>query len=175
MGYQRHVQHHGSITPAKYAALKARKQQEKIEERVSKKKAKELKDLEKAAKTKEKTDKIEKRKEAQDAKVPLKLKTKGKDQEKDKEPNVEPSTAASVKAAAADTEDSAKPCMPPVGEPAQPINYKGCRIYTAVKDKSWRVLPFGARNDKKFKWGERPDSTWELLLTHCECVSAERM
>ena len=62
----------------------------------------------------------------------------------------------------------AKPCMPAIGKPAQPIVHRGCKIYTSVSDKCWRVLPIGSRIDKRFKWGTSPASSWKLLLAHCD-------
>ena len=64
-----------------------------------------------------------------------------------------------------------KPSAPAVGKAAQPIVYRGCKIYTSVQSKCWRVLPIGTRIDKKFKWDDKPASTWKLLLAHCESVS----
>ena len=53
---------------------------------------------------------------------------------------------------------------------AAAIVYKGCKIYSSVKMKAWRVYPFPNETvyDKRFRWSCDPISQWEKVLKYCE-------
>ena len=53
---------------------------------------------------------------------------------------------------------------------AAAIVYKGCKIYSSVKMKAWRVYPFPSETvyDKRFRWSCDPISQWEKVLKYCE-------
>ena len=67
---------------------------------------------------------------------------------------------------------------PPVGdrppmmptEKAVPMVYRGCKIYSSVARRAWRVYPFPAesRYDKKCSWSGDHESQWQKLLSYCE-------
>ena len=59
--------------------------------------------------------------------------------------------------------------QPPLQQTA-PIDYKGCRIYTTVKTKAWRVVPYPGRSvyDKAFYWGDAPNVSWSNLMSYCD-------
>ena len=58
----------------------------------------------------------------------------------------------------------------PALEKTAPINHHGCRIYTSVADKKWRVMPKPGESlyDKGFAWGADPQAKWRKLLDYCE-------
>ena len=67
------------------------------------------------------------------------------------------------------TGGSERPPMPAL-EKTAPINHHGCRIYTSVADKKWRVMPKPGESlyDKGFAWGADPQAKWRKLLDYCE-------
>ena len=65
--------------------------------------------------------------------------------------------------------DAKRPAMPELSkQPA--VMHKGCKIYTCVSDRKWRVLPKPGVSlyDKAFKWGEDPMRSWRQVLDYCE-------
>ena len=63
-------------------------------------------------------------------------------------------------------------CRPPMmpTEVAAPMTYRGCKIYSSVKRRAWRVYPFPVDSvyDKPFYWKAGAETQWQKLLSYCE-------
>ena len=62
-----------------------------------------------------------------------------------------------------------EPAMPPLAKCA-PVGYRGCRIYTAVKQSCWRVYPQPGVSvyDRKIMWTANPAESWQKLIAYCK-------
>ena len=73
---------------------------------------------------------------------------------------------------------SARPPMPDL-ETGGSFDYKGCKVYTWVLRKMWRVYPHPGKSvyDKRFSWGGNPGAKWQTVLDYCESptMPASRM
>ena len=61
------------------------------------------------------------------------------------------------------------PAMPPL-QPCAPIDYRGCRIYTAVKQSSWRVMPHPGVSvyDRIIPYTAKPEEAWRRVIDYCK-------
>ena len=61
------------------------------------------------------------------------------------------------------------PPRPPL-EKTAPVVYKGCKVYTTVKTRTWRVVPYPGRSvyDKAFSWGSNLDASWANVMRFCD-------
>ena len=64
------------------------------------------------------------------------------------------------------------PSMPKLGVELTPLQYRGCIIYVARSQASWRVMPKvamkpGSHYDKAFPFGIKPQVQWQNVVRYC--------
>jgi hypothetical protein len=61
------------------------------------------------------------------------------------------------------------PCMPKLNEHHPVFIYNDCKIYTSLKEKKWRVVPYKVTlNDFAFPFGAEPTKSWASLINYCK-------